>query len=977
MNMKYIGLKNHIRVFYDANLDRRPWTDIARWWIEQEKQDAKRWWQELLTKVFTVTSTRKSTEDILKDEIQKLNAQSKNISKWSPYGTIIEEYKLFMKDIFDEKWNYKQSAGDSIKALSRAIWIDGMTNKEDLEKVKKRVSEFIKEYPLDTFVDKVHYATVKHPFISKTWIVFNEYGNIKKKVKELGTFLPPEYRSVIQTAENIMWSKEFQKNTGNIETTIREKFGQGKSVEEFQKNMKTILDMSKSQKKSFTMNDFEKQFNEEIKLTESEKSFVTKYIEDVKKDISQERYDTQAAKIARLNSYIESNKNNPNNLSKAVNKSIINSLQIIQSQVRQWRDGSWFSNIKDTLSGRGNEREEANAEAAKKTIDTGKKHFVWVSDGKFRVISILELKNAMESDVWKEVNFWAFSWLIAIPDWQEILVKEFWKTAIAWVWGYLEKNPNTRLFQWQNAKAKTFFISEYQREVQEQSDLIKQKKIWELTDDVTKTFPQTLKLLPELKTNPRVAEVLKRWDMTEFYNIITTGRSNGEIKNVMSVLKQEINAVKVESEKKALETSKSLKDKTVWDYIWTLFVAKNKTDEIFLEKMKSRKFAQGTMSVEDAIKLEVLMTGKDNAASIFLANITRANNAWKAAGQAKQIEVTISKKPPNQQAQQLTKEEEVTIRSAGNVARAIQQLNMGDALAKQNLNSSDTEWVRQRNQQALEDRKYVAITVATYIQSPWVTKDDARELIKEVYNTKVDNAKLDQWIDTQVFLSKYVEEKNFVDIVEKNAAYMSLRQTKTVWEVYGAQVNNVSIASMSSDVGSIRLSNIAMEWWIQLPRISELMNCKMEIWDAWVFSRTIRSPDWKVVAENIPLENITSTITQLGRFYMIGIWALAPYMQEISKWISNVRSDKVTWLDGDYAVNEDKKFLKIMGTMLYGESSIPSDPNIPNLMRLFSKVWRENDPSYILRQKWFINDSGSINTFRLAEWLEAASKKVS
>ena len=57
--------------------------------------------------------------------------------------------------------------------------------------------------------------------------------------------------------------------------------------------------------------------------------------------------------------------------------------------------------------------------------------------------------------------------------------------------------------------------------------------------------------------------------------------------------------------------------------------------------------------------------------------------------------------------------------------------------------------------------------------------------MKETTETRLSNKELDRWIDTQVFISKYVEEKNFVDIVERNAAYMNLGQAKSVGELYG------------------------------------------------------------------------------------------------------------------------------------------------------------------------------------------------
>ena len=59
-------------------------------------------------------------------------------------------------------------------------------------------------------------------------------------------------------------------------------------------------------------------------------------------------------------------------------------------------------------------------------------------------------------------------------------------------------------------------------------------------------------------------------------------------------------------------------------------------------------------------------------------------------------------------------------------------------------------------------------------------------------------------MDTQQFISTYVAEKDFVDMVEKNAAYMNLEQSKSVSELYG--IGKVDISSMSSENGSIRLA---------------------------------------------------------------------------------------------------------------------------------------------------------------------------
>jgi hypothetical protein len=118
--------------------------------------------------------------------------------------------------------------------------------------------------------------------------------------------------------------------------------------------------------------------------------------------------------------------------------------------------------------------------------------------------------------------------------------------------------------------------------------------------------------------------------------------------------------------------------------------------------------------------------------------------------------------------------------------------------------------------------------------------------------------------------------------------------------------------------------------------MNELMSCKVEVGDG-VFTRTIKTPEGQIVAKNVPLDNIDSTIQHLGRFYALGLGSLAPYMEQVSASIAKSRPDKITGLDGEFGINEDTKFLKIIATMLYGKDNLPTDPNIPNLIALFNK----------------------------------------
>lgn len=187
-----------------------------------EKTEAKKWWQELLVKVFTRTSTKKSAEEILKTELDNLNIQWKNIKKWTPYWIIAEEYRLFMRDIFDEKWNYKSSAADSIRALSKAIWIDGKTNAEDLVKMSERAKKFREENPITKYSDKIIDYCIEHPQQAKLGVNIVNWGyNLKdelKKINLIGWDELKEYKAFLESILYIVETREFDKYTGKIDT---------------------------------------------------------------------------------------------------------------------------------------------------------------------------------------------------------------------------------------------------------------------------------------------------------------------------------------------------------------------------------------------------------------------------------------------------------------------------------------------------------------------------------------------------------------------------------------------------------------------------------------------------------------------------------------------------------------------------------------------------------------------------------------
>ena len=263
--------------------------------------------------------------------------------------------------------------------------------------------------------------------------------------------------------------------------------------------------------------------------------------------------------------------------------------------------------------------------------------------------------------------------------------------------------------------------------------------------------------------------------------------------------------------------------------------------------------------------------------------------------------------------------------------------------------------------------------MTAFTSNPDVSKEDARNLIRSITDTHLSNNEIDRWIDSQKFLSKYVDEKQFIDTVEKNAAYMDLWQTKSVRDLY--ENPKIDIDTMTSKMGSIEISKTNLIWNNTLSWINDLMNCRVEIWDN-VFNRTIMSPDGQVIAKNVPLHAIEGTLQEIGRFYSIWLGKLAPYMDQIHLAINKNRPDKITSSDGGFEATEDTKFLKVFATMLYGPESLPSDLNIPNLVKVFNQVDPKKDPVFILRQRWILTETGGVNTILLENELWEASRKI-
>jgi hypothetical protein len=136
----------------------------------------------------------------------------------------------------------------------------------------------MKNYPLERFRQEVYDAIVKHPFITKTWVTLNRYDDLKKAVITHGDYLPAGYKCIIQTADNIMGSKEYGRNTGKIDEFFQKMIGKEREYEDFQIASAELLRLSAEQKKPLTVGDLEK-LRAERPLTEEEKQRARNYIE--------------------------------------------------------------------------------------------------------------------------------------------------------------------------------------------------------------------------------------------------------------------------------------------------------------------------------------------------------------------------------------------------------------------------------------------------------------------------------------------------------------------------------------------------------------------------------------------------------------------------------------------------------------------------------------------------------------------------
>ncbi|MDD2693456.1 MAG: hypothetical protein PHY14_00815 [Candidatus Gracilibacteria bacterium] len=644
-------------------------------------------------------------------------------------------------------------------------------------------------------------------------------------------------------------------------------------------------------------------------------------------------------------------------------------MQSIQSA----REGA-FGTISQAFADLKSEKtlDEANAEAEKRTKETTIPHFVHNDNGQYKVISIKDVANWFITDIQK-VNRGLFQNLIkADSNWKESFRKFIGNEGIAAVGLYVSKtNPNTQLFQGIES-AKGFFVDTYRETIKTQNALIEQKKIHQIPGDITKLFSDTIRFLPELANNDELQSALKSGHVEVIYNYLATkGTSSENVKKIMESIDRDINKIKIESTKAALSESIKWRRKTFNDLRGEFII--NEENEKFFKKIGNKRVEIDNITSEEKSLLLALIKPQSELKKYLQSLQTReiASRTQASAHAAKQ---EASRYRPDEKIGKLTPEGEKRVQNAAEVGVQLSRQEIHTNLAKLNDDPRDIELQRQISEQKTADTARVAVAVTNYVQSPGVSKEDSRDLFRKMTGTTVSDEQIDKWIDTQVFLSKYVEEKNFVDIIEKNAAYMNLGETKSIGELY--ENGKLNIANMSEESGSVKLGETSIMGQNSFVGMNELMNCRVEVGDSGVLSRTIRTPEGQIIAKNIPVENIPTTIEQLGRFYAIGLGPLVPKMERVNAYISKVRPDAIGGTDGTYGIREDEKFLRIMTILIYGQEKIPKETNIPNLIRVFNQPGRENNPALILKQKGILRESGGINDIALKEQLETASAKI-
>ncbi len=661
--------------------------------------------------------------------------------------------------------------------------------------------------------------------------------------------------------------------------------------------------------------------------------------------------------------------------------------------------GSVLSNfIRRSLgSERTLEKEESAVQRAKEqTKKTNIIHFSYfdTKTDQFEVISIRAFVNLINNAKITEINRWLFQSLIRLPNAQEYLQKEFGPDGINVIWAYVYSKPDTRLFDESDSRMKAFFLLSYKKFEKEQEKMLREKGISEMSGNFDVLFP-SLKGIQFLE--PEKA-LLRSGKLSEFYNNIVPRMSVGNMRKIMTWIQVDSKKYVDTKQIEIIWESKDFKSTLVWLHN-NLFDITDPKDKEKFEKLKNKHLSHWELTPEDAKVLLLLMT-KDWLTSqvgtylmkISHHTISSTNLWWSTALSSLDKQKKLTPWKP------LDAEKSSIVDNSGRFESARQSSLLTLWLAKQNsdipdIASYDTidkqmgEYARlqkltQRNPMEekkmgilknlidLEGKKAIAIT--NIVRSSNSSNIETLWLVRYLTGKKWSDTELKTWIDSQRFISTYVVEKNFVDTVELAAARINHNESTSIWALYGKYTtSDLWVSSMMSNQQNFLASLNGIS------ATEQLMRCTVEIPQNWKnLTRTIKDPDNRVIIENVPLENISTTIMQIGRFYALWLGALVTHMREINTIISTSTGKSIWWTDGTYDLIEDKRFLRIMGTLLYGKSALPKEDNIPNLIRVFQSSDPTKNPLLKLKDLEIIDASSQVNVNTLKTKLTKASKEI-
>lgn len=1013
-----------IRVFFDSPKDRpASWRDT---WNEVKSESSK---IETIDKDKLDSLTQKMLEDFLqgktrseateflkkfKEQIKKENIDPKLLEAlgkkeqilliWSNYNGI-----LFGSSPEGEKKNITK---EHQKALIDALWISGKEIKipenpkpktTDADKkpstpeidekpkvIDQKLQQFLQENPIDTYKSKWIEMCLKHPQQIKDGMMGvgarilgrDSARSLQNELKILQWFwkeVPVEYKAFLETLNNITNSREFERYTWFLSEWVRKSIWEGANIEEFQKNFRNFMDLPVKEKKTLTKEDFDKQFDAKRNLTPEENKYVEAFYEETQNKIKDKIGNKE--QINEINRIIQ--ENTASNRPQAVINIINERLHVLSSWIYNAPSESLLTKISNTLSW-SNETKE-NWEIAKKEADEKSKKgnqpfFVRFNteQNKYEIISGEYIREQFtQKDMWN-IEKTMFQSLV-ISHWWEDFFKRIGEEWTAAIWAYITTYPDSKLFDGLEAakinEVKSFFENAYNATKKDQAEHIRKQidKFWE------KKFEE---LFPSLKDNgnitPEMQNALMKWNTDEFYNLLAQQKKTyGFIRDIMKQVETDTNWLSERLKTEVTKKSEQFKWKKISEFEG-IFKLDIPADKKKYEEIKDKDIIGLS---EENRKFLLNITDRNHKLYELLSSRTQLADANRMLWMSRLARREAEKHDENKTASPLSEDTKKFMKKGGDVYVAkgesdlnqkltnkysgIPGLEQFDSLGSIKKEIQRLEWLWELSEtdskkltilkDRLQDKERLAIAVNSYVRTPGVSESDAIQFMKEATGKNISDKEMKQWIEGQQYISRYVAEGGKEGgNMEDAMARMSAWKTYEIGDFYGSKEKQEFAGSP----------------------INEFMKCKIEIGDGGYLTRTIRNPEWEIIEKDVPLENIDETLNQIQRLYTMWLWILAPKMKEINTAITNARPDAISGEKWIYGKVEDKKFLTIIATMLYGEENLPKEKNIPNMLQLFHRTDRQYDPILVMKQKWILNESWLVQSTILEKNLKNASSQI-